>query len=298
MANGLGLFIHMDRVDPAAYDGTWSGNLGGPVNDARIMADLVRSANPSAALTTWFFPGQPEDGTRAGLLGALDAARDRLSAGDTLIVTYSGHGGTIPDIVSGTEPVRNTLCLYDGMLVDVELAHAWSTFRSGVRIVMIADSCHSGSIARLALAGGNGDGLAGAAGPPARARGKFSRAAPRDVCENTYRLHQADYDAIQMRNWPEPTVAASVLQLAACEDGQESIEYDNGQFQVGLYTDTLRAVMTRAAAPPSYGQLEQRLETEIARVIAKFGGPQVPALLQFGAADPDLHDRIAPLRIS
>ena len=83
------------------------------------------------------------------------AAGKTLSSGDFFFLTYSGHGGQVPD-VTGEEADKQdeTWCLYDGQLIDDELYLELSRFAAGVRILVLSDSCHSGTVvARRASAG-------------------------------------------------------------------------------------------------------------------------------------------------
>ena len=41
-----------------------------------------------------------------------------------------------------------TWCLYDGQLIDDELYFELSKFAPGVRILVLSDSCHSGTVVR------------------------------------------------------------------------------------------------------------------------------------------------------
>ena len=60
------------------------------------------------------------------------AAAKALSAGDLFFLTYSGHGGQVPD-VTGDEADKQdeTWCLFDGQLIDDELYFELSRFASG-----------------------------------------------------------------------------------------------------------------------------------------------------------------------
>lgn len=73
---------------------------------------------------------------------ALVDARE-LEAGDRLLVTFVGHGGT--------ERIRQghwdeAWCLHDGPLVDNEINNALCWLDRGVRVTVVSDSCFSGSI--------------------------------------------------------------------------------------------------------------------------------------------------------
>ena len=74
--------------------------------------------------------------------------------GDTLVVQYSGHGSFVPD-ENGDEPDGTDECLCPadigrGYITDDELFELFSAAANGVQIVLIADSCHSGTITRFA----------------------------------------------------------------------------------------------------------------------------------------------------
>ena len=129
-----------------------------------------------------------KDGTRAKVLSALRAAAKTLVKGDFFFLTYSGHGGQVPD-VSGEEADKldETWCLYDGQLIDDELYLELGKFATGVRILVLSDSCHSGTVVR--------------AGPPALGTPTpelRSKMMPPSVAMRTYEAHKAFYDKLQM----------------------------------------------------------------------------------------------------
>ena len=77
-------------------------------------------------------------------------ATDRMEPGDTLVFYFSGHGGQQPDEDGEELDGRDeTLLSYDGAIVDDELNDIWRRFPAGSRIVMISDSCNSGTNYRL-----------------------------------------------------------------------------------------------------------------------------------------------------
>jgi hypothetical protein len=73
-----------------------------------------------------------------------------LESGDFFWLTYSGHGGQVSDTNSDdeTDEKDETWVLYDRQLVDLELYALWGEFKPGVRIFVLSDSCHSGSVTR------------------------------------------------------------------------------------------------------------------------------------------------------
>jgi hypothetical protein len=72
-----------------------------------------------------------------------------LEAGDRLLLTYSGHGGQRPDL-DGDEADGDdeTWCLWDGDLVDDAIGAMLARFKPGIRVAVVSDSCHSGTVFR------------------------------------------------------------------------------------------------------------------------------------------------------
>jgi hypothetical protein len=82
----------------------------------------------------------------------------KASKGDALLITFSGHGTYQPD-TDGDEVdgLDEALCPYDlqtngEALTDDEIRNLFLTRKAGVRIVLISDSCHSGTVTRAAKA--------------------------------------------------------------------------------------------------------------------------------------------------
>lgn len=89
------------------------------------------------------------DATRPNLLAAMDRAAADLAADDLLLLTYSGHGASLPDRGGDELDQRDEAwCLHDGLLLDDEIHHRLCTFAAGVRVLVVSDSCFSGSVTR------------------------------------------------------------------------------------------------------------------------------------------------------
>ncbi|GGT71728.1 caspase family protein [Streptomyces lateritius] len=141
MPAGLSIHAGLDTVDPARYDG-WDGALVACENDARDMARIARSAGFSETVLL------TADATVDNLTAALREAAAKLVPDDILLLTYSGHGGQVPDVTgSDEEPdaLDETLVLYDRQFLDDELHRELRGFAEGVRIAVLLDCCHSGS---------------------------------------------------------------------------------------------------------------------------------------------------------
>ena len=142
MGKGISLHIGLNSVDPQRYEG-WSGPLNACEADANDMADLAQARSlPSPNCS-------PRQATREAVLNGIGDAAKNLKSGDIFFLTYSGHGGQAPDL-NGEEPdgMDETWCLYDGQLIDDELYSSWGAFASGVRIFLLSDSCHSGTVSK------------------------------------------------------------------------------------------------------------------------------------------------------
>ncbi len=130
------------------YPGTES-DLAGCVNDANDWArELARRQ---------FHVDKILDAQATGraLRSAIRETVAGASTGDLVVVQYSGHGSFVPDD-DGDEPdgTDECLCPYDvrtrGPITDDELFELYSARPAGVRVLMISDSCHSGTVARFA----------------------------------------------------------------------------------------------------------------------------------------------------
>jgi hypothetical protein len=130
------------------YPGTGS-DLAGCVNDAQDWAEELTKRGFDTEL---MLDGQATgEAIRAGIRGKLAQA----GSGDTVVITYSGHGTWVRDD-NGDEPDGRdeALCPHDiftnGPLLDDELYDILCERERGTRVVLISDSCHSGTVARMA----------------------------------------------------------------------------------------------------------------------------------------------------
>ena len=107
--------------------------------------------------------------TRRAVLAGIASAAGALRSGDIFLLTYSGHGGQVPDRDHDEPDLQDeTWCLYDGELIDDEIYQALARFKAGVRVLVLSDSCHSGTVTKAMFytaraetsAGPGGDGAA------------------------------------------------------------------------------------------------------------------------------------------
>jgi hypothetical protein len=275
----LSVHIGLNAVSAAHYEG-WSGELTACEFDANDMAAVAKAAGmkPTSLLT--------KKATRANALGAIRSAAKALRSGDLLFLTYSGHGGQIPD-VTGEEDDKldETWCLYDGELIDDELYLELSRFAAGVRVLVLSDSCHSGTVTRAMPERGT---------TPGR-----SKMMPPSVAMRTYREHQGFYDQLQRAvvkqsgkaSLPDPDSAlahvtvsqrltaiakdckASVILISGCQDRQTSMDGDHN----GAFTEQLLQVWNHGKYKGNYAKFHAAIKALMPRT-------QVPNLFTLGPA--------------
>lgn len=92
--------------------------------------------------------------TKARMVESIGTAVTSGRAGDTTVITYSGHGTWVPDLDGDEGDGRDeALCPTDlvanGPLTDDELYGLFTQAAAGHQVVFISDSCHSGTVSRL-----------------------------------------------------------------------------------------------------------------------------------------------------
>lgn len=262
---GESLHIGVNLVDPAHYSG-WSGPLNACEADAEDLRELAKSRGfHSRILLT-------KEATRKRVGDAIKEAADRLVGGDMFLLTYAGHGGQVPDEGGDEEDLTDeTWCLYDGQMIDDEIRAFWSRFDAGVRIVVLSDSCHSGTVVREPVAAPDSQSLAELVGTT---NVKY-RYMPDDAAVRTYRSNKSFYDEIQ-RTLPKeaPEISATVRLLSGCQDDQVSLD---GKFN-GLFTGQLLRVW-------SSGSFEGNYRVFHDAIVSRMPASQTPNHLVIGAAN-------------
>lgn len=143
MTNARSIHIGLNHVDPDAYNG-WDGELSGCINDATDMKSIADGLGYTSTIIT------DSDATSCRVISEIGQAADELQSGDILFLSYSGHGGQVDDVNSDEDDsLDETWVLYDRQLIDDELYCLWSRFRAGVRVIVLSDSCHSGTVLRM-----------------------------------------------------------------------------------------------------------------------------------------------------
>jgi len=265
MAKGMSLHLGLNAVDPHHYQG-WSGELVACEADANDMEAIAKKKEfaPTKFLT--------KRATRKAALDAMADAAGKLDKGDVFFLTYSGHGGQVPD-TNGDEADHKdeTWCLFDGELVDDELYAALGKFKPGVRILVLSDSCHSGTVTRE---------MYYQAKPATRVDAGQARyrAMPRDVALRVYLANKQFYDGIQKavkaNAESSDAIGASVLLISGCQDNQLS---QDGDFN-GLFTSRVLEVWHDGTFKKNYARFHKA-------IVALMPPDQTPNYFTVGAVD-------------
>ena len=130
-------------------------DLRGAVNDARDVAQALAGSGVRDLVVL-----EDAAATRTRIVDAWWGMLGRAEPGDTLVLTYAGHGGQEPERISGTEhDGRDEVLLLGGFrstgagtrerIFDDEL-NQWflEAGARDLRVVFVADSCHSGTLTR------------------------------------------------------------------------------------------------------------------------------------------------------
>ena len=267
MKKGISLHIGLNYVDPKHYDG-WDGELFACEADADDMTALARSRG---------FKTQTilrKNATSRSVTAAIGRAARALKKGDIFFLTYSGHGGQVADLNGDEGSFGDTLdkkdetwCLFDRQVVDDELAALYAKFKSGVRILVLSDSCHSGSVVRKVEA-------------MPRAQGR-ARLMPPPKAASVYEKNKKIYDKIQrsVTGAEKQDIKATVILISGCQDRQLSRD---GEFN-GAFTGMLKTIWDNGAFRGGYRFFRDN-------IAARMSVDQIPNYFVTGAPNKDFEN--------
>lgn len=283
MAKKEALLVGLTSVDPARYLGnSFADGIAGCEQDVDRYAQLL--APLGYAITSLKTPHATAD----AILNRLKVAAKTLATGDIFVFCFSGHGATVPDR-DGDEAARGdegdgipgtagrdttgardeALLMFDRPIIDDELGAIWPTFAAGVRVLMISDSCNSGTNFREFP------------GRPARTASDPNTAL--NAAPNAAPAATRDFP-LGMRTLTDATLKASLIHLGAARDLQRGAGFGVG----GALTLALVQVWNGGFFRGNY----RTFHTQIAGEMEATGEPQVPTLHALGrAADAFLASR-------
>ena len=259
------LHLGLNLVDPKAYAG-WDGPLSACEFDAHDMAALATQQGMKAKVLL------TKQATRAKVLAALRASAKALGKGDFFFLSFSGHGGQVPDAgADEADGQDETWCLFDGQLLDDELYFELSRFAAGVRILVLSDSCHSGTVTKAMPA-------------PFSRSGPRARMLPPAVARRTYQEHKAFYDRLNKDITqamggrsvdPDAALAnvsvsgrltqavkkfkPSVILISGCQDNQTSMDGEHN----GAFTEALLKVWADGQFKGGYSRFHTRIRAQL-----------------------------------
>ena len=266
------------------YPGT-EMDLNGCVNDANDWAEVL--GRRGYAVTRLL----DAKATKAAMVEGLQSVIGGAASGDSVVITFSGHGTYVPD-ADGDEldGLDEALCPHDlttggGPLIDDEIRVLFGKRKGGVRLVLISDSCHSGTVTRLAAA---------EASEPHLPRPRFLPMGNWMRPDQLPRAALAPAATMNAATGISPLAGAMSkragdLLLAGCKEGPNNFSYDawingryNGAFTfyalkaletlppAATYADWMKAVTPASLPSASYPQSPRIVGSAVARRMRVF----------------------------
>lgn len=260
------------------YPGT-NMDLAGCVNDANDWAHTLeaRGFEVSKLLDA--------QATKAAMSKAMTALIAGAKAGDSLVITFSGHGSVAPDKDSDeADGWDEALAPYDiaqgdqggRPLLDDEIARIFGARAAGVRLVLFSDSCHSGTVTRAAPAPKN------STAPRARFLPPGSWLAKGDMPTGP---SGKELSSIDVQATPSPLAAAMSpgdLLFAGCKEGPDNFSYDatfDGRAR-GAFTHFALGALKGLKAAATYAQWH----AAVRKSLPSLNYPQAPQIVGTKAA--------------
>jgi subtilisin family serine protease len=275
MPKGYSLHIGVNKFNREVY-GDGLSFLYAAVNDAVFWEKYAKDLGYVTAP-----PLLDEDATEQAVLDFLQGKAKILNPGDILLITYSGHGGQVMNSKRGvreSERYDQTWCLYDGQLLDDELYACFQQFAEGVRITIVSDSCHSGTVARDEPPPGTIDlstKLQRGFKMGLEARGCVDREMSREAQQEYWHRGGGEKIKTKQKQFSQSAkaqkVKAAVTLLAACQDDESTFDGE----ELGLFTGALKSLLNDNHADANAAEL-------IAQVKTMYGFPK-PNLFTYGA---------------
>ena len=241
------LHIGLNSIDPNRYG--VDGKLAACEADADAYEEIMKSLSydfVSKLLT--------KEATRKAVLSKLAIFSEKAVDGDLVVITYAGHGSQIEDF-SGDEndELDETWVLYDGQLIDDELFENLCAFKKGVKIVVISDSCHSGTIVRALPLVFNKDRKDS---PQEVQRARFLDTMSRG---GEFESNREFYEKLKTQKPDMSEAVASVILMTGCQDNQFSMEGNNH----GKFTETFLKVWGDGSFSGSYEEFYQSIQANM-----------------------------------
>lgn len=245
------------------YPGT-ANDLSGCVNDATDWAEVLTAKGFSVKLLL------DSKATRNNIIREIKALMKKTEAGDSVVIQYSGHGSFVPD-ENGDEPDGNDECIcpHDifvngkaNFITDDELFEFYSLRNKESKLLIISDSCHSGTVSRAAPALG-GDG-------PVR---KMRFLAPAAFLPESELEKLGTADNREIRSASPPGRYAGLL-MGGCRDKQVSYDASFDGRANGAFSFVALEALKKLKASATYADWHKAIKQRLPSV----DYPQTPTL--------------------
>jgi hypothetical protein len=261
------------------YPGTGM-DLQGCVNDAQDWAQELQRRGFTVSMLL------DAQATKSAMVQAMGSLIEQGRSGDLLVITYSGHGTYVPDMDGDeVDGLDEALCPYDiftnrAALTDDEIHALFQRRQPSVKLVLISDSCHSGTVNRAAPAH---DADPHATRPRFMPIGNWmdEQALPRGAGDRPLR----QLPPVQ-GNSPLTSLVArrsGDLLLAGCQEGPDHFSYDayiSGRFN-GAFTYYALKALRSLGADATYAQWHEAITPAM---LPSVSYPQVPQIVGAMAA--------------
>jgi hypothetical protein len=266
-----GISIHVGVNRPA----TMSGHpLSQSEENAWRMAELAFQAGYQSIHVL-----RGREATRQAVGTLLADAAHAIRTGDTLFVSFCGHGSRVRDQDGDERDGQDeTWCLHDADLVDDELAGYWRLLPAGARALVVTESCFGGGSGRL-----GDEAVAQYKARPAAPRQPVYRSAGLEAWRGVEQAAQPPSSCIARAPDHTDGIRASVLVLAAASEDRHA--------QEGVYARHLLEVWEGGAFRGSFCDLHRALCERVGCEMQAH--PQDPQILMLGAADPSFPLEVA-----
>ncbi len=249
----LGLFVGIND-----YPGV-DADLGGCVDDAQDWAAYFATyltEKPTMLLN--------DGATKVRIVEQLQAKVSQLRPGELFVFTYSGHGTWMPDM-DGDEPDGRdeALCPFDmsetNLVLDDEIREILVRRHPDSKVLMITDSCHSGTVFRMA-------GVAGV-------KKKIRYLPPANFVKDPLTLQRIAQRSVGLRASASNKALPGIIHFAGCSDAQYCYDTQFNGKPNGAFTRTMLDTLAEGKCL-SYDDLIKVVRTKL----PSFEYPQTPRL--------------------
>ena len=267
MGTGYYFCIGVNQLSADHYGNTYEPLLGAE-NDAIEMEKLATAAG-----------FVPLCGKSPRLLGCaakypavkacLDSIPTRVGKDDLVLVSFAGHGGryTRGDLSQLKETSTETWCLFDTELFDLELGELWTHIAPEARVLVISDSCNSGTIVSIppALRPNRGSRRLESLGR--RAHMRLSSEAQAAALASGKADYEERVGRVLGREEARRNTRARLLLLAACAEVGDAVDADpHSAYPLMLFSEMLLATWSAGTNRHTYEEFMAEVRASVMKV--------------------------------